>query len=105
MITACKSKRVPTDLAAQHGVPLFNQREGQQCSARAKESVALQLGRRVSVVGVIELTSARSDVAMEAEAEHDFSATADDELTFHKGQILKVIDAITHRASLLILLP
>jgi len=29
---------------------------------------------------------------MEAEAEHDFSATADDELTFHKGQILKILN-------------
>uniref|UniRef100_A0A914V7J0 SH3 domain-containing protein n=1 Tax=Plectus sambesii TaxID=2011161 RepID=A0A914V7J0_9BILA len=29
---------------------------------------------------------------MEAEAEHDFSATADDELTFRKGQILKILN-------------
>jgi growth factor receptor-binding protein 2 len=41
---------------------------------------------------------------MEAEAEHDFTATADDELSFHKGNILKVLnkdeDPHWHRAEL-----
>jgi hypothetical protein len=29
---------------------------------------------------------------MEADAEHDFSATAEDELSFHRSQVLKVCD-------------
>lgn len=31
---------------------------------------------------------------MEAIAKHDFNATADDELSFRKGEVLKVIEII-----------
>lgn len=40
---------------------------------------------------------------MEASAKHDFNATADDELSFRKGQVLKV--SIDSRLRLIIGIP
>lgn len=40
---------------------------------------------------------------MEASAKHDFNATADDELSFRKGQVLKV--SIDSRLCLIIGIP